>query len=61
MNKASKTFFKSCDVKQVKNCATWQSVDDDRFTRVIATLGRECREWTEKVVNLEIDSLVEKK
>ena len=46
MNKASKTFFKSCDVKQVKNCATWQSVDDDRFTQVIATLGRECREWT---------------
>ena len=61
MNKASKTFFKSCDVKQVKNCATWQSVDDDRFTQVIATLGRECREWTEKAVNLEIDSLVDKK
>ena len=61
MNKASKTFSKCCDVKQVKKCATWQSVDDDRFTRVIATLGRECREWTEKAVNLEIDSLVEKK
>ena len=46
---------------QVKNCATWQSVDEDRFTWVIATLGRECREWTEKAINLEIDSLVEKK
>ena len=31
------------------------------FTWVIATLGRECREWTEKAINLEIDSLVEKK
>ena len=60
MNKASKTFSKCCDVKQAKNCATWQSSDDDRFTRVIVTLGRECGEWKEKAVNLEIDSLVEK-
>ena len=59
MNKASKTFFKSCDVKQVKNCATWQSVDDDRFTQVIATLGCEYCEWREEAVNLAIDSLIE--
>ena len=31
----------------------------DNFTQVIVTLSRECREWTEEVVNLEIDSLIE--
>ena len=48
-------------MQQVRNCATWQLVDDDWFTQVsvIVTLGRECREWTEEAVNLEIDSLIE--
>ena len=51
MKEASRTISKCCNVQQVRNCA-WQSVDDDRFTKVIVTFGCECREWTEKVVNV---------
>ena len=35
------------------------SVEDENFVQVVATLGRECREWTKEAVNLEIDSLIE--
>ena len=56
MNEASRTISKCCDVQQVSNGETWQSIDDDRFTQVIATLGCEYCEWTEEAVNLAIDS-----
>ena len=59
MNQASKTIADCCDVNNVRRGATWLPVEDDSFVQVIATLGRECREWTEEAVNLEIDSLIE--
>ena len=34
-------------------------IADENFMQVIATLGCECREWTEEAVILEIDSLIE--
>ena len=59
MNEASRTISKCCDVQQISNGETWQSIDDDRFNQVIATLGCEYCEWTEEAVNLAIDSLIE--
>ena len=59
MNEASRTISKCCDVQQVSNGETWQSIDDDRFNQVITTLGCEYCEWREEAVNLAIDSLIE--
>ena len=60
MNEASRTISKCCDVQQVSNGATWQSIDDVRFTQVIAILGCEYCELTEEAVNLAINSLIKK-
>ena len=54
MNEASRPISKCCDVQQVSNSETWQSIDDDLFNQVIATLGCEHCEWTEEAVNLVI-------
>ena len=59
MNQASRTISQCCDVRSIRRGETWRPIEDDNFTQVIATLGRECREWTEEAVNLEIDSLIE--
>ena len=59
MNQASRTISQCCDVRSIRRGATWVPIEDDNFTQVIATLGRECREWTEEAVNLEIDCLIE--
>ena len=59
MNEASMTISKCCDVANIRRGATWVSVEDENFVQVVATLGRECREWTKEAVNLEIDSLIE--
>ena len=60
MNEASRTISKCCDVQQVSNGETWQSIDDDRFTQVIAILGCEYCELTKGAVNLAINSLIKK-
>ncbi len=57
MNEASMTISECCEVQKVRCGATWHPVNDDCFTQVIATMGRECREWTEEAVNLEIETL----
>ena len=59
MNEASKTISQSCNVANIRTGPPWVPVEDDIFTQVIATLDRECREWPEEAVNLEIDSLIE--
>ncbi|MCP4269468.1 MAG: hypothetical protein GY777_28515, partial [Candidatus Brocadiaceae bacterium] len=59
MNQASRTISQCCDVRSIRRGETWKPIEDENFTQVIATLGRECREWTEEAVNLEIDSLIE--
>ena len=59
MNQASRTISQCCDVRSIRRGETWRPIEDENFTQVIATLGRECREWTEEAVNLEIDSLIE--
>ena len=59
MNEASKTISQCCNVANIRTGPSWVPVEDEGFTQVIATFGRECREWPEEAVNLEIDSLIE--
>ena len=59
MTQAASTMSLCCDVARIRTGPPWVPVKDDRFTQVIATLGRECREWPEAAVNLEIESLIE--
>ena len=59
VNKASKAISECCDVQKIRRGATWQVVDDGRFTQITATLGSECREWTKEAVSLEIELLIE--
>ena len=59
MNEASNTMSQCCNVANLRTGPSWVPVKDDNFIQVIATLGRECREWPEEAVNLEIDSLIE--
>ena len=56
MNQASRTISDCCDANNIRRGATWLPVEGDNFVQVIATLGRECREWTEEAVNVEIDT-----
>ena len=59
MNQASRTISQCCDVNSIRRGVTWIPIEDESFTQVIVTLGRECHEWTNEAVNLEIDSLIE--
>ena len=40
--------------------AAWLEIEDEteQFTQVIATLGRECREWAPGAANAEIESVI---
>ena len=49
-------------VEAIRRGQTWMRVGDnmrDNFTQVIATLGRECRDWADGVTNTAILSLIE--
>ena len=59
MNEASKTISRCCNVANIRTGPSWVPVNYDRFTQVIATLGRECREWPREAVNLEMQLLIE--
>ena len=59
MNEASRTISLCCNVASIRTGPSWVTVNDDRFTQVIATLGRECREWPREAVNLEMQMLIE--
>ena len=59
MNEASRTISMCCNVANVRAGPSWVPVNDDRFTQVIATLGRECREWPREAVELEMQLLIE--
>ena len=50
-------------VEAIRKGKTWiqmaEGVPRDRYTQVIATLGRECREWPEGATHAEIQALIE--
>ena len=63
MTEAASTVEKCCRVEDVRRGEAWSSVEDPTgsFTNVVATLGRECREWPEGAANAEIETLIEER
>ena len=61
MTQAAATISQCCSAEDVKKGREWVMVDDpqQRFTTVIAELGRECREWPEGATNNAVESLIE--
>ena len=61
MTEAVNTISQCCDVDAIRRGKVWFQVHDpqNRFTKVVSTLGRECREWPEGATNAEILTLVE--
>ena len=61
MNEAALTLAKCCDVENIRKGSEWVSVTDtlEQYTRVVATLGRACREWPEGAANAEVETLIE--
>ena len=57
-------FYKTCfslSVESVRKGEAWPQlqVDTERFTEVIATLGRQCREWAPGATHAEIETIIE--
>ena len=55
------TISKCCDVDAIRRGKLWFQVHDfhGRFTKVVSTLGRECREWPTEITKGKILTLVE--
>ena len=61
MTQAANTISQCCDVDAIRRGKVWFQVHDPqgRYTKVVSTLGRECREWPTGATNAEILTLVE--
>ena len=60
MEQAADTISQSISVGQIRKGAMWKEMGEeaDQYTHVIATLGRECREWAPGATNAEIESII---
>ena len=60
MAQAATTIRESVSVGQIRLGEAWIEIEDEteQFTQVIATLGRECREWAPGAANAEIESVI---
>ena len=61
LTQASKTIESCTPVESVRKGEAWTKVQDDTesFTHVIATLGRECREWAPGATHAEVETIIE--
>lgn len=61
MAEASATISDCLPNNNIRKGATWVEVNDNtgQYTHVIATLGRECREWAPGATNAEVETLIE--
>ena len=61
MTHDANTTSQCCDVDVIRSEKVWFQVHDPqgRYTKVVSTLGRECREWPTGATNTEILTLVE--
>jgi len=61
MTEAART-IESCGISidSIRRGAPWVYFEDyqERYTRVIATLGRECREWAEDKTNDAVEAII---
>ena len=60
MTQASRTIETCTAIENVRRGEAWSSIEDEdeRFTLVISTLGRECREWAPGAAHAEVESLI---
>ena len=61
MLQAENTLSKCCNIEDIRRGREWIPVDDDLrpYSKVIANLGRQCREWPEHATELEIQSTID--
>ena len=60
MSEATKTIENSLSVESIRRGAPWKYFDDyqEHYTKVIATLGRECREWAEGETDRAVEAII---
>ena len=60
MTEATKTIENSLSVESIRRGAPWKYFDDyqEHYTKVIATLGRECREWAEGETDRAVEAII---
>ena len=60
MKEATRTIENSLSVESIRKGAPWTVFDDYQrhYTKVIATLGRECREWAEGEINEVVEVII---
>ena len=60
MNQAAETIGRCLKVEDIRRGEAWQEKEDEaeQYTHVIATLGRECREWAPGAANAEIEAII---
>ena len=61
LTQAARTIESCTPVDSVRKGESWVHVQDDTesFTEVIATLGRECREWAPGATHAEVETIIE--
>ena len=61
LTQAAKTIETCTPVHNVRKGEAWIAVEDptEQYTTVIATLGRECREWAPGAAHAEVETLIE--
>ena len=60
MSEATKTIESSLSVESIRRGSPWIYFDDyqERYTTVISTLGRECRDWAEGETDRAVDAII---
>ena len=60
MTEATKTIENSLSVESIRRGTSWTYFDDyqQQYTKVVATLGRECRKWQEGETDKAIEDLI---
>ena len=60
MTEATQTIENSVSVESIRRGAPWTYVDDyqEHYTKVVATLGRQCREWKDGETDKAIEEII---
>ena len=61
MTEATKTIDSCLSVESIRRGSAWQYIDDyeEKFTHVVASLGRECREWNPGEADKAVEELIQ--
>ena len=57
---AQETVSQCCSIDAIRRGRDWiPALDEGQFTSVVATLGRECREWPANAADAEVKAIIE--